>query len=254
MRTLGIDLAAEPKGTAVCAIDWEDGRAAVDLMEPGAADPALWALARGADKVGVDCPLGWPDAFVEAVAAHAAGEAWPGRDAADPAGFRRSLRLRATDEAVVASIGVTPLSVSTDRIGVTAMRAALLCDQLARQGGDVRRDGAGLVAEVYPAAALVRWGLPARGYKAATAAGRRLRGEIVDGIRSAAPWLALGRGGRAACAESHDVLDALVSALVARAAALGRTAPPPPEITLRVAREGWIHVPDEDALPGLAAA
>ncbi len=252
MRTLGIDLAAEPKGTAVCVIGWTDGRASVEQMDAGAGDGDIWSLAATADKTGIDCPLGWPDAFVEAVGTHAAGAPWPGRDALDPAAFRRSLRLRATDEAVVAAIGVTPLSVSSDRIGVTAMRAALLLDGMARRGAEVRRDGVGPVAEVYPAAALVRWDLPARGYKAATAAGRRLREEIVDGLRAQAPWLALGRGGRAACVGSHDVLDALVCALVARAAALGRTAPAPPETAPRAAREGWIHVPDADSLAVLA--
>lgn len=253
MRTLGIDLAAAPAGTGACVVEWDEGRGRVTHLEAGAGDHDVVALARHADRVGIDCPFGWPDAFVHAVAAHAGGAPWPGRDAADPAGFRRSLRLRATDEAVVAATGLTPLSVSTDRIGVTAMRCALLLDQMARQGGDVRRDGAGRVAEVYPAAALRRWGLPWKGYKGAGDAAPRLRGEIVDGLRSAAPWLSLGRGGRAACVDHHDLLDALVCALVARAVALGRTAPPPPELAGRVAREGWVHVPDAGPLEGLGA-
>lgn len=253
MRTLGIDLAAAPAGTGACVVEWDDGRARVALLEAGADDRAIAALARGADRVGIDCPLGWPDTFVSAVTAHAEGVAWPGRDAADPDRFRRSLRLRATDEAVVAAIGLTPLSVSSDRIGVTAMRCALVLDQMARQGEDVRRDGAGRVAEAYPAAALLRWGLPSRRYKASARDAPVVRGEIVDGLRAAAPWLSLGRGGRDACVESHDLLDALVCALVARAVALGRTAPAPPELAGRAAREGWIHVPDTGSLPGLGS-
>jgi len=254
MRTLRIDLAAQAAGTGVCAVEWDDDVARVTHLAAGADDHELVAHARGADHVGLDCPLGWPDAFVHAMTAHAAAEPWPGGDAIDPDDFRRSLRLRATDEAVAHTLGLTPLSVSTDRIGVTAMRGALLLDQLGRQGADVRRDGSGLVAEVYPAAALRRWGLPDRGYKARGDAAPAVRGEILDALTSQAPWLRLGRGGRAACAASHDVLDALLSALIARAVALGRTAAAPADLLGRAAREGWIHVPAEDSLEGLATA
>ncbi|WP_281426239.1 DUF429 domain-containing protein [Miltoncostaea oceani] len=64
----------------------------------------------------------------------------------------------------------------------------------------------------------------------------------------------LGRGGRAACAGRHDVLDALVSALVARAVDRGATATPPPELAAPALREGWIHVPAAGSLGGLATA
>lgn len=218
----------------------------------GAGDADLAALARAADRVGIDCPLGWPDPFVAAVAAHAAGGPWPGRDAPDPDEFRRSLRLRATDEAVAAATGLTPLSVSTDRIGVTAMRCALLLDRLARQGIDVARDGSGRVAEVYPAAALRRWGLAHRRYKSGVGAVAE-RAAIVDGLLARAPWLRLGRH-RRDLEGHHDLLDALVSALAARAVALGRTAGPPDALGAQAAREGWIHLPRPDALEGLARA
>jgi hypothetical protein len=51
-------------------------------------------------------------------------------------------------------VGRAPLSVSTDLIGVVALRAALLLDPYARatKRKPVRRDGLGPVAEVYPAA------------------------------------------------------------------------------------------------------
>lgn len=249
MRTLGIDLAASPEGTGTCVIEW-DGVARVTHLGRGADDHALAVLARGADRVGIDCPVGWPDPFVAAVAAHAAGEPWPGRDALDPGDFRRSLRLRATDEAVAAATGLTPLSVSTDRIGVTAMRCALLLDQLARQGVDVARDGSGRIAEVYPAAALRRWDLAHRRYKSGVGAAAE-RAAIVAGLLGRAPWLRPGRR-RAELEADHDLLDALVSAVVARAVALGRTAGPPEALAERVAREGWIHLPEPGALDGLA--
>lgn len=249
MRTVGIDLAASPEGTGTCVLEW-DGVARLTHLELGADDAALATLARGADRVGIDCPVGWPDPFVAAVAAHAAGEPWPGRDALDPDDFRRSLRLRATDEAVAAATGLIPLSVSTDRIGVTAMRCALLLDQLARQGIDVARDGSGRVAEVYPAAALRRWDLAHRRYKSGVGAAGE-RAAIVDGLLAGAPWLRPGRH-RRDLEEHHDLLDALVGAVVARAVALGRTAGPPEELEARVAREGWIHLPAPGALEGLA--
>jgi hypothetical protein len=40
-----------------------------------------------------------------------------------------------------------------------------------------------------------------------------------------------------------DALDAFVASVVARAAALGSTQPPPRDLEEVTAREGWIHVP-----------
>jgi hypothetical protein len=54
---------------------------------------------------------------------------------------------------------------------------------------------------------------------------------------------------------SADRLDALVCALVTRAAALGLTRPVPlDEDAARIAREGWIHLPLSDSLGRLARA
>lgn len=33
-------------------------------------DPVILDLMEGADKVGIDCPLGWPGAFVQFVTTH----------------------------------------------------------------------------------------------------------------------------------------------------------------------------------------
>jgi hypothetical protein len=51
-----------------------------------------------------------------------------------------------------------PVSVSTDRLGVTAMRCAHLLHRWSN-GQHIDRTGPGRFVEVYPAAALVRWGL-----------------------------------------------------------------------------------------------
>lgn len=53
-------------------------------------------------------------------------------DAVSSTDCRRSLAYRRTDEHVRSSLQITPLSVATDRIGVTAMRAARLQALLAK--------------------------------------------------------------------------------------------------------------------------
>jgi hypothetical protein len=97
-------------------------------------------------KVGIDCPLGWPTAFAEFLNTHRFGN--PGVASWQPLAYRR------TDEHVRAFAGLALLSVSTDRIGLTAMRAATLQALLAQQGHDVHRSGTGLIVEVHPAAGL----------------------------------------------------------------------------------------------------
>jgi hypothetical protein len=201
----------------------------------GCDDAALIEAMRGAAKVGIDAPFGWPRPFVEAIVAHQRGGAWPGRGLAQAKDFRRTLRLRATDAHVHAEVGITPLSVSSDMIGVVAMRCALLLDAAAAAGVAVQRDGVhGQVCEVYPAAALRRWGLPWKGYK--RVGGAAIRATIVDRL-DADP------GVRERLTESDHALDAYVSALIARDVHEGRTAPPPPELADLAAEEGWIHIP-----------
>src|SRR4029450_8934519 len=79
MRSLGIDLAAEPPDTAACEITWLTDSARGRLYTDRLDDDQLLALIESADKVGIDCPFGWPKPFANAVAAHANAAAWPGR-------------------------------------------------------------------------------------------------------------------------------------------------------------------------------
>ena len=81
----------------------------------------------------------------------------------------------------------------------------------------VDRAGQGRFVEVYPAGALVRWGLEATGYKGRN---REPLGKLVSQLRSKLPALHLDAEGWRACATSHDAYDAVVCALVARAALL----------------------------------
>jgi predicted nuclease with RNAse H fold len=239
MRTMGVDLAAEPANTAIAVIEWRASAARVVALEIPADDEAVLRHARDADKVGIDCPLGWPDTFVEFVAGHRANQVrLPETSSAD---WRRSLAYRHTDEHVRSTLQMIPLSVATDRIGVTAMRAARLQVLLAQQGHVIDRAGAGLLVEIYPAAGLRHWGLPSRGYKGGKARG--LLGEVVDQLQRAAPWLELSAFEQS-CRFSDHALDAVMSALLARAAALGLTTPPPPDQLAAAEREGWIALPD----------
>ena len=226
MRILGIDLAAQPENTGACVVEWLPDRA-VAAPAP-VEDDALVEFARDVDLVAVDAPLGWPDAFVAAVHAHHSGVPWPaGPDSVE-------LRMRLTDQ-VLAATRFYPLSVSSDRIAVAAFRAARLAGRLAE---GQPRDGSGRLVELYPAVALYTWGLPYRRYKGTT--GTELRGALVGRLCAAAPWLDVDAA--ALCRRDHD-LDALVCALVGRAAATGRTARPAEDQRDRARREGWIHVP-----------
>lgn len=154
--------------------------------------------------------------------------------------WRRRLALRATDRAVHRATGLTPLSVSTDRIGLTAIRAAGILAALAACGRSVERDGTGCVAEVYPAASLWCWGLPHRRYKGADK--RSLRAELLDGLGRAAPWLDVGDV-QEVCLASDDALDALIAAFAARAVTLGAATRPSAEEAEPARREGWIALP-----------
>ena len=169
MRTLGVDLAADPRKTAACLIDWS--RLTVEVTTP-ATDEDLVGLVGSVDLTGIDVPLGWPDEFVAAITEHHAGRSWPVADSSSVAG-RERLRHRRTDVAL-RQAGDRPLSVSTDLIGVVALRAAGLQQRFLDAGLEVDRSGlSGSVAEVYPAAALRFWELPSRGYKGAAHAEER---------------------------------------------------------------------------------
>jgi predicted nuclease with RNAse H fold len=242
--TLGIDLASQPRGTAACAIEWTAGRARVVELACGQDDEALVKRISAADKVGLDVPFGWPEAFVAAVARFHAGAAWP--DASVVA-----LRFRETDRIVAARTGRWPLSVSTDLIGVPTFRAARLLARLAAEGHAIDRSGGGRLVETYPAAALRLWGFASTGYKRRE--GRASLSGLLRELRARTRgWLDLDVAARRLCGASDDALDALVAALVARAAALGLCEGPPAHLVDAAEREGWIALPPADALDRIA--
>jgi predicted nuclease with RNAse H fold len=237
--TVGVDLAAEPANTAVVRIRWAAGAAEVQALTVGADDAMLVDLITAADKAGIDCPLGWPQRFVEFVGQHQAGVFVAPVDIAGK-DWRRRLALRETDLATRAVTGLIPMSVAADRIGLAAMRCAGLLARLAAAGQPVDRAGSGVVVEVYPAAALKHWGLPYRRYKGT--ANAAVRHQLVDLLAAQAPSLRLGEFNQA-CRRSDHALDAVIAGLNARAAALRRATGPPAEHAAAAQTEGWIALP-----------
>ena len=254
--TLGVDLASRPKNTALCVIEWSRDRAAVvallKAVDAGgtplhdklivSAMRGLWGGLPAPSKVAIDAPLGWPIDFTRAVSGAAV---WP----VELDGDRSRLERRATDHWVHRAASKLPLSVTTDRIAHAAMRAAgLLAHYAATFDEAIDRSGTlGLVCETYPDPAIRRLGLwpddaGARDSYKGQAEG--LRERVVGRLRDRAPWLDLSPEHERACVESDDCLDALVCAVVARAAERGLTEKPPPEVKYEAQQEGWIHLPN----------
>ena len=144
-----------------------------------------------------------------------------------------------------------PLSVSSDKIAIPTFRAVRLLAERAATGETIDRSGGGRFVEAYPAAALSVWGFPSRGYKRAK--GSAVRARLVSDLAArTADWLALSRKDWDRCRDSDDMLDALVAALLARAAAIGRCEPIPPGDRALATEEGWIALPRSGSLAELA--
>ncbi|MFI8633356.1 DUF429 domain-containing protein [Microbacterium sp. NPDC077663] len=238
MITTGVDLAAQPARTAVAVVDWRAAGAELTTLRLGNTDDEVVRLAHGSARVGIDCAFGWPDEFVAYVAAHTRGEP-PHPDLRGITG-RRRLAYRETDRAIQSRTGRLPLSVSTDRLGLTAMRCADLLAAFADAGDTVDRSGAtGRLVEVYPAAALRTWRVDVAGYKTDAAARVRATANLL----AAAPWLTVSPEQRGLMEASDDPFDAVVAALIAGAHAQGATHPVPPAEADRARREGWIALP-----------
>jgi predicted nuclease with RNAse H fold len=266
-RFIGVDLAsaAERTGVAVVTVMQSGAtrRARASLVADAfvATDDALVGLVTTDDVVGLDAPLGWPDDFVAAIRAHHDFEPWTSRLAGDER-VRDSLRFRRTDLFVrELHLGSIPLSVSSDLIGVVAMRAALLQSAWTGETKELR-DGTGRVVETYPAAALRQWGFLARrgerykgGAKDTRQGEREVRRRMLNEIEEAsAAWLEVDVRLQENALASDHVFDALICALSALAAKITLTYPVPAEDRAAAAREGWIHVPMTESFAEFADA
>lgn len=236
--TLGIDLATEPARTGHVLMRWFSGGAEVVEAGVGATDDELVGLAQNGATVGIDSPLGWPDSFIDFVTAHRDGRFAGPHEWESAAERRRGLANRFTDVLVRGETGLVPLSVSTDRLGLVAMRCASLVASLVPSVGAWDRSGREPVFEVYPAATLRIWNLSAKGYKKDPA----VRDALLRQIEVEASWLDFGDT-RELFVHSDHAFDALISSLAARAAQRGSFVPPPSELLPQIAREGWIVLP-----------
>ncbi|GLZ51341.1 hypothetical protein Acsp07_09580 [Actinomycetospora sp. NBRC 106378] len=244
VATLGVDLAAEPVGTAVVRLDWDDAQPRATVLPRRMSDAQLVEAIAGIGiaKVGIDCPFGWPAGFVDAVSAHAAGRTWPGGEG--PAA-RRILRLRLTDREVAARFK-EPLSVSSTYIGATAMRCASILNAWRSRDPKHDRVGTGRLIEVYPALAMRHWHLDMPGYKNGDN-WAKARKDILNAVGHTVDVEEVREAVLQSKTYGDDVIDALVAALVAASAMTpGGVEPPPASDTdeRRIAEiEGWIAVP-----------
>lgn len=258
MKTLGIDLSTEPAETGVCLIEWEADvpRASFPGYDKKRDNELLLGL-MGDDQcacTAIDAPFGWPEQFREALNAYACEdrwERWRGTEGFDFDKKRSWLGRRRTDYFIYKKTeekgaALTPFSVGASLFSATAMRCAELLVDYYKDKGELKRVD-GPVVETYPAAARVRWQCAASPASADKPSGRSDRAwryawfclikrecklELPPKERSR---VAQQKGG-------HD-FDALICALVARAAGRAGTFPPSKGDEQRAKREGWIHMP-----------
>jgi hypothetical protein len=277
VRTVGVDLAKADTTTAVCTIDWTPYGAVVSAPVLPASNAVVLAAANapGVVAVALDAPFGWPTAMVAAVSSWRPGGRW-----ADPKD--QAFRLRRTDDVTATCTSkavetarksgasglhaAVPLSVSADKIAMAAWRCCKLLDQLAHDphnpvevvtdamGQAFAVDGRNRVVEAYPAAALAMWGIPREGYKKADEVAKGVRqvmlGAILRGVGDG--WLHGAPGVLELYTATDHALDALVCALVARAAMLGLVDAVPTDDREAARAEGWIALPRADSLRSLS--
>lgn len=236
MLIAGVDLAAEPKGTALAIIEWTKTQAKLIDLQIGCDDEQIVKAALQVDKLGIDCALGWPIEFVEFLNNHANLKSTSYPDGAMD--WRRRVSFRQSDRHVREVTGKWPLSVSTDRLGLTAMRCAGLQGRIQEAGTQIDRSGTGKVVEIYPGASLRLWGFDTAGYRA----NQEVREELLTSIENELPWLHLVVF-RDLMISSTDAFDAVIASLATRAAAIGKYLEPPKEHIETSRIEGWIALP-----------
>ena len=197
MLTAGVDLAADPKRSALVEVEWLDGRGRVVNVACPLDDEEILEAAQRADFMGIDCPFGWPMAFVDFVSQHARRELKP--SGTSNAFWRRQFRYRRTDEFTADRMGKLPLSGSTDKLGVVALRMAELEARMLAAQISVERDGSGSVCEVYPGSVKNFW--------------FQLPKPPASTVINQLEWLTIDVG-RKLLESNADVFDAFICALI----------------------------------------
>jgi len=235
MRTWGLDMSTSASGTAAVALEWTGEHAKVALVHTPLDAAAVVNLiaAESQWQWAVDVPFGWPSRYVEFLQRRR-HHPLTGSDLEvieDRRTWRTStLAQRATDVFLTGhpQIKARPLPAAFQMLGATAAMWALIEADLAERDVVVDRSGmTGTVCETYPRAALNAWAWTKKGKL------------TLDDLCRLFPFLRVGRDLEESFA-SHDVCDALVCAVVARARHLGLTLCPQDLDQAR--EEGWIHV------------
>jgi predicted nuclease with RNAse H fold len=246
LKIVGIDLAASPRNCGVCVLE-EDTITHVTRGSRNAEHPG-WLLEHcsGAHVVAVDVPFGWPKPFAHALSTYGIGVAL---DRDRKPYLYRTTDIWVTDELprlLARDVGPPrPLSVSADKLGVTAMVGTLLQKDL-RNGFNLWPSTANelpAVVEVYPALSLWAWALPHRNYKGDSGDARRKRRVLLGQLYYA---FGLEVHDEQAAADLIDVehcFDALVAALTGREYASGNTFDPQHLDADLLSFERWIRVP-----------
>jgi predicted nuclease with RNAse H fold len=239
--TLGIDLAAQKAKTGLCLIEWGPSTAAITELQADVSDELILDRAQLCEKIGIDIPLGWPAQFALALPQFAASGVWA-------AGPLDDFCYRMTDMHVERVLGSTkkknkrPLSVSADKLGRTAIRAAQLFRKLQLSDD---RSGRDKVVEVYPAAALALWNMQCEGYKKNKSA---CLAELVTRFSEEAKWLTISAAHSNLCRKNNNAFDALISAIMARISAAELTLEIPDESKKLAREEGWIALPKSKSI------
>ncbi|PYI55746.1 DUF429 domain-containing protein [Paenibacillus flagellatus] len=242
IRLIGIDCAAseEKTGLAMLAPDAEGYR----LERVSTGSQSLPAESVLTDWIGeslsegcrlllcFDSPLGWPAAFAEQLAGHAAG----GAIASDPDSFFK----RATDRRVSDELGKRPLEVTANYIARTAFRALALADRLRSRFGGLEllwsADGLERIGmiEVYPAAWLIAERVDHADYKKLAAVRERIVCELRErGVR-------IGHAEAERVIRSDHMLDAVLCAMNGIDFWNGDCVVPDTADADRLRKEGWI--------------
>jgi hypothetical protein len=214
-----------------------DGGLRLHSLLMGATNAQIVESTADCSKIGIDCAFGWPTAFVDFVTAHSAGSRITRGERALDISWRRELAYRETDRDVIRRTRKQPLSVSTDKLGLVAMRCAVLLEDLVDAGRSADRTGTGDTAEVYPGAALSIWQMPSAGYKQ----DQSILSSLVDALLVELP-IDLGEHDTL-IRSSDDAFDALIAAVVTLASARSLCEPVPAEHLDQARREGWIVLP-----------
>ena len=237
MLIAGLDLAAQPDGSALAVLDWSCSSAKLVQLQLGVIDQDVLQVAPSLHKLGIDCALGWPVDFVAFLTRYSqaslVGQSFDGG-----IDWRRRLAHRETDREVRRITGKWPLSVSTDRLGMTALRCAGLLTKLQQSGEQIDRSGVGKVVEIYPAASMRIWQFEIAGYRSSPEIRQRLIGQL----QASAPWLDLADF-KPLMATSCDAFDAVIAALAASSAVFGKSTSPSLDQIPTAQVEGWVALP-----------